>query len=59
MSVNLPSGLRDLRRQVDTNRPIEAEKWVDILAGYFDDKTLSVAQIGNVLKVHWRLHPFL
>lgn len=49
MSINLKTGLRDLRRQTENSRPKEAEKWVDILSGYFDDKTLTHAQIGKAI----------
>lgn len=43
----IKSALRDLRREIDDyNRPKEAEKWVEIIAGYFDDNTLTGPQIG-------------
>lgn len=47
MSI-IKSALRELRREIDEyNRPKEAEKWVEIIAGYFDDNTLTGPQIGK------------
>lgn len=47
MSINIKTTLRDLQRQIEGGRPKEAEKWVEILSGYFDDNTLTSAQIGR------------